>query len=68
MRIPTIGDTLEEADGRRYRVTGVQLHPGVEEEFPERKTLYIDLDPVTPRPPVPEGIRRSLDDGVEEET
>lgn len=63
MKIPGIGDTLEEADGTRYRVVGVQLHPGVEEEFPERRALYIDLDPVKPRPQVPEAIRRSLEDG-----
>lgn len=64
MKIPSIGDLLEEHGpaGTVYRVVGVQLHPGVEEEFPERRTLYIDLDPVKPRPQVPEGIRRSLEE------
>lgn len=55
MKIPGIGAILEEdgPSGRLWRVRGVQLGEGVEEEHPDRKTLYIDVEPVTPRPPVP---------------
>ena len=64
MKIPTIGDVLEEQgpNGHLWRVVGVRLDDGVEEDKPERKTLYIDVEPVRPRPPVPEAIRRSLEE------
>lgn len=62
MKIPTIGDVLEDASGRRYRCAGVTMDDGVSELHPERMTLYVDLDPVKEREPIPEGIRRSLEE------
>lgn len=61
MKIPGIGDVLEEADGRRWRVRGIQLGEGVEEEHPERMTLYLDVEPVKERPAVPEAFREAVD-------
>ena len=63
MKIPGIGDVLEEPDGTRWRVVGIQLTDGVEEERPERKTLYLDVEPVKPRPPVPAAFEEAIDGG-----
>lgn len=59
MKIPSIGDVLEEhgPNGRLWRVVGVRLEEGVDEEHPERKYLSIDVDPIAPRPPVPEAFQ-----------
>lgn len=61
MKIPGLGDVLEEGDGTRWRVVGVHLHDGVDEDRPEIKTLYIDVEPVKERPPVPDAFRQAVD-------
>lgn len=60
MKIPGIGEILHDESGRRYRVAGVQLGEGVEEARPERMTLYIDLDPLPERPPVPPAFEEAV--------
>lgn len=59
MKIPTIGDVLEDGSGSRWRVAGVQLGEGVEADKPERQTLYLDLDPVKERPEIPAAFREA---------
>lgn len=63
MKIPSIGDVLEEhgPNGRLWRVVGVQLAEGVEEANPERKTIYLDVEPIAPRPPVPRAFEEAVD-------
>ncbi len=61
MKVPGIGDVLEDAAGRRYRCAGVTMDDGVSELHPERVTLYVDLDPMKERPPVPEAFREAVD-------
>jgi hypothetical protein len=64
VKMPSIGDVLEEhgANGKLWRVVGTGLMDGVEEDKPERKTLYIDVEPVMKRPEIPEVIRRGLEE------
>lgn len=60
MKFPQIGEIMHDESGRRWRVLGVQLHEGVEDDHPERKTLYVDLEPIEDRPPVPEAFREAV--------
>lgn len=59
MKFPEIGEILEDVSGRRFRVTAVTLWQKDEEQPTD--TLYVDLEPVKERPPVPDAIRRSLE-------
>ena len=61
MKIPRIGQLLEDEGGRLYRVLGVHLDDGIRDDKPEQLVLYIDVVPVEARPSIPEGIRRSLE-------
>lgn len=63
MKIPSIGDVLEEhgPNGKLWRVVGVALMPGVEEEKPDRHTLYVDVEPIEKREPVPRAFQEAVE-------
>lgn len=61
MKFPQIGEILEDAVGRRFRVTSVTLWEKDSHDEQPQTTLYVDLEDVKERPPVPDAIRRSLE-------
>lgn len=62
MKVPTVGEVIEDAGGKRWQVQGVHLvHYFAEGEMPETWTLHVDVEPVVERVPIPESIRREFD-------